>query len=436
MTAEPQSVGEVAASRFGSKRLFRDAGSMASSSLVTAVLGLFFWVVAARLFPPEELGVMTAVLSVITAASLVVAASAGDPYISLLPAAGDSRELVYRRGQRVWLALALVGGIGGGLAAILMLPQLHKSVWVGVLIAVGVVGWSAFTLQNSTLVSIGRANWMPATSLAVSLGKILMLPLLAFVSARHSVELAFIIPAALTVLVVRPLIGRTVRDGRGLPMAAHLPERQALNDFNKLSAQMVTLAIFWMGATMLTPFMVTKFAGPAQGALFALCLTIVQTLDYIAAAMGVSLSVHASSAPEQGGAMARAVLLRSAIVLAVAAALLVAVVPLGLRLLQKEYGEMGSLEVVATLSVGSLIQVLYIVWTGLQRARRKMAAPLVFNVMAATLLYALIPTLSAKYGALGGAISLLIFQIFLACAACLYYVVNRSIGKRHRRSLP
>jgi O-antigen/teichoic acid export membrane protein len=425
LTADPESVVEVATSRFGTNRLFRDAGSMATASVATAALGFVFWAVAARLFPPEELGVMTAVLSVITAVSLVVAASAGDPYISLLPAAGPARERVYRRGQRVWFAMALVCGVAGALVTIFALPQVHKSVWVGVVVAVGVVLWSGFILQNSTMTSIGRANWMPATNVAASLGKILLLPLLTLASVSNSVELAFIIPAGLAVVVVRPFIIRRIRTGRDLPMTATVPEDRIMGEFNRLSVQMVILVVFWMGASTLTPFLVTKFAGPAEGALFALCLTIVQTLDYIAAAMGVSLSVHASSAPEHGGSMARAILIRSTAVVAVVAVLMVAVVPIGLRLLQEQYGQMGSLAVIATLCVGSLFQVFYIVWAGLQRARRKMRAPLVFNVLAAILLYSLIPTLSGEYGAVGGAIAMFASQFFLACAGTTFYVVSR-----------
>jgi Na+-driven multidrug efflux pump len=86
---------------------------------------------------------------------------------------------------------------------------------------------------------------------------------------------------------------------------------------------------------------------------------------------------------------------------------------------------MGSVAVIATLCVGSLFQVFYIVWAGLQRARRKMRAPLVFNVLAAILLYSLIPTLSGEYGAVGGAIAMFASQFFLACAGTTFYVVSR-----------
>ena len=398
---------------------------MASSSIISAALGIVFWTVAAKLYPPEQLGVMTAVLSVITAVSTMAAASAGDAYQSLLPAAGPARWRVYSRGQRVWLCAALAGGVGGGLATVLSLPQVHKSISVAALVAFGIVAWSAFSLQSSTLTSLGRAKWLPAAILVNSVGKVLLLLVLAYTLVDHSVELAFIIPAAIIVLLLRPVIVRVVKSGRDLPTTATVPEAQVLGEFNKLSMQMVSLSILSMGSVMLTPFLVTKFAGPADGALFALCLTIVQTLDFIGAAMGVSLVVHASSAPEHGASMARSILTKTTLVVAAGAVLFVAVVPVGLRFLQPQYGELGPVGVIAMLSVGAVVHVPYIVWAGLQRARRQMRAPLLCNFVAAILLFALLPALSSRYGGSGGALALLIPQVFLACAAGIHYLVHR-----------
>lgn len=87
-----------AAPFFGAKRLNRDAVLMAFSSVANAALGMVFWAFAAKVFKPEQLGVMTAVLSVIVSVSLVVAAGVGDAYTALLPAVGPARRSVFRRG--------------------------------------------------------------------------------------------------------------------------------------------------------------------------------------------------------------------------------------------------------------------------------------------------------------------------------------------------
>ena len=54
-----------------------------------------------------------------------------------------------------------------------------------------------------------------------------------------------------------------------------------------------------------------------------------------------------------------------------------------------------------------------------------MRAPLLCNFVAAILLFALLPALSSRYGGSGGALALLISQVFLACAAGIHYLVHR-----------
>src|SRR5882724_1578710 len=112
-------------SRFGASRLYRDAGAMVTSSVANAILGVGYWAIAAKMFPPEKLGVMTAVLAVIVAVAVVMAAGVGDAYTALLPAAGAARPALYRRGQRVFFGLAAVTGIGAAICTTTLLPHVR-----------------------------------------------------------------------------------------------------------------------------------------------------------------------------------------------------------------------------------------------------------------------------------------------------------------------
>jgi O-antigen/teichoic acid export membrane protein len=424
MTAAPV-VDGATKTRFGAKRLYRDAGSIATSSAANAVLGMAFWVFAAKILPPERLGVMTAVLSVIVATGLVVATGVGDAYTALLPAVGPARPTVFRRGQRVFLSLALVAGVAAAIATTTMLAEVRGSVAVGVLVAVGTLVWAAFTLQNSTLSALGRASWLPAANIASSLGKIALVPLFVVTVGWHSVELAFVVSAAVVVLVLRPAILRMVDSGDDLPMHDTVPPQRARREFDRLVVRTLTSVALSLGVLTVTPFLVTAFAGPSQGALFALSLSIVQTLDFIGAALGVSLVVHASSAPDQATKMARDILIKTALLATVGAVLITVVAPVALRLLNKQYGEMGATAVIAVLSAGSVVRTVYIVWAALQRARRQMTWLLVMNFVTCALLLAVIPTMSDRHGALGGAIALLVAQSVLSLGAVVHFVISR-----------
>lgn len=416
--------------RFGVTRLYRDASSMAIASIANAALGVVFWAVAAKLFVPHELGVMTAVLSVITSVGVVVASGIGDSYTALLPALGGDRSHFYRRGQRIFLALAVVSAMASAWCIVSLLDTVSGSVGLAVLVAVGVLLWSAVVLQNSTLVALGRARWLPVANIALSAGKLVLLLLFAGLFSWHPVELSVVAAALAIVAVLQPLIRRIVDSGEDLP-PSRIAGGLGVRHFYTFVMQTTVSSALSMGLFLVTPFLVTVFAGPAQGALFALSLALVQSLDLIGAAMSMSLVVHASSSPEDAGVMARSILFRSTVLSVVGAAFLVAVAPYGMRFLNAQYGAMGATSVIATLAVGTICRLLYQVWSGLQRARRSMLAPLVLNVISAAILLGSLPALCRAHGALGGAFALLLAQLGLAAGIVMTFV----IGHRRRSEI-
>lgn len=414
-------------SRFGAQRLYRDAGSMATSSIANGVLGIAFWALAAKMFPPEQLGVMTAVLAVIMSVGVVVSTGVGDAYTALLPAVGNDRPHFYKRGQRVFFGLAGVSGIVAAICTITWLTEVHRSVAVGALVAVGTLVWATASLQNATLAALGRAQWLPAVNIALSLGKIALLPLLALTWNWHPVEVSSVVAAAVMVLVMRRAIVRVINSNVDLPASA-IPAGSSAAAFNTFVAQTILSSGVTMGAFLVTPFLVSVFADAKQGALFALSLSIVQALDLLGAALSMSLVVHASSSPEHAGAMARAIMIRIVLLTTIGAAVIIAVAPIGLRLLNPEYGALGATYVIAVLAVGGVLRCTYQVWCGLQRARRKMTAPLVLNVTTAIVLLATMPGLCGAYGALGGAVALLLASLAMTLGIVVHFEVSR-----HRR---
>jgi O-antigen/teichoic acid export membrane protein len=298
-----------------------------------------------------------------------------------------------------------------------------------VLVVVGILAWSALTLQNSTLVALGRARWLPAANVAVSLGKIALLPLLAIAHVWHAVEFSFVLAAILTVAVLRPTIVRVIDSGDDLPDVS-TAGAISTRTFDRFVAQTTVSSALSMGLVNVTPFVVTVFSGPKEGALFALSLSIVQALDFMGAALVVSLVVHASSTPAEAGAMARAILIR-VLVLAVTGGLALSLVaPIALRWLNPHYGSMGATAVISVLSVGTVFRCTYMVWAGLQRSRRNMKMPLLFNFFCAVLLLSIMPALTSDHGALGGAIALLLSQLAVITAICGHVLFTRRRGRR------
>jgi O-antigen/teichoic acid export membrane protein len=418
-----------APSRFGAKRLYRDAGALATTSIANAALGMVFWVFAAKTLPPARLGVMTAILAVIVSTGMVVALGVGDVYTTLLPAVGEARRVVFRRGQRVFLTLSLIASVGAAIATTLFLRDVRGSVGVAVVVAGGTLAHAAFILQNPTLISLGRARWLPAMSIVTSSGRIVLLALLAATVRWHSVELAFVIPAAAVVIALRAPIVRAIDSGKDLPSTTAMSETEALAEFNRLVIRTLATVTMSLGVLTVTPFMVTIFAGPSQGALFALSLSIAQALDFLGEALGISLVVHGASTPTLADKMARAVLIKSAILTTSGAVLIAALAPIALRLLNPQYGAMGGTWVIAVLCIGSVIRKGYTVWSAIQLIHRNMMTVLAVNVVSGVLLLAVLPGLSAAHGAVGSAFAMLLAQSVLSAGALTHFIVTHRARK-------
>jgi O-antigen/teichoic acid export membrane protein len=429
VTTEERAVlrGATPKREFGVTRLYRDAGSMASSSVLSAALGVAFWALAAKRFPPNELGVMTAVMAVIVSTGVVVASGIGDAYTALLPAVGEARPQLYRRGQRTFWMIAIVSGACAAAGTVLLLEEVRGSFGVAVLVAVGVVVWSAVNVQSSAVVALARARWLPIANTATGLFKIALLPLLAATLHWHAVELSVVVASTALAIVLRPAIFRVINTTTDLP-AATLSGDAAMRMFNGFLAQSIASSGLNFGVLMLSPFLVTAISGPEQGALFALALSLVQVLDLIAIAMAVSLVVHASSTPEAAWSMARSVLLRTVALSVTGAALMIALAPTALRILDPVYGELGATSVIATMCAVCVVRTVYTVWSGLQRARRNIKVPLRFNLAFAIAVPTLLFGLCPAHGAVGGAFGILLAQSALSLAAATHLIVN------HRRT--
>ena len=417
------------APRFGASRLYRDAASLASSYVVSALFGMVFWAVAARMVPPERLGVMTAVLAAITAPSLVLAAGIGDAYTSLLPTVGRARAAVYHRGQRIYLVVSALSGIVGGVATVTLIDEVRASVAVAVLVAAGTVVVAGFTLQTNTIVAIGRARWMLAVNGVIGVLRIGLLVAFAMSFVWHDVELAFVLASALVLLTLRPVIGRIVESSDGMPDTATLSADESIREFDRFVVRTFAAVALSLGVLAITPFLVTAFGGPREGALFALSLSIVQTLDFIGTALAVSLVVHASNAPETAEPMARSILVKAFVLAVVGAVGLVAIAPTVLRMLNPEYGQMRAGAVIAVLCVASVVRTFYMVWAALQRSRRNMRALLVLNACATVTLFSTLPWLTEAHGAFGGALAILLAQTLLSIGAGVHFAMTRSTTK-------
>jgi O-antigen/teichoic acid export membrane protein len=415
MTALPTaSIAPTAIPKRGGK-LYRDAAALASSSMLTAVLGMGFWAICARVVPPAELGVQTALLSIIVAPALVVASGVGDAFTALVPASGPARAAVVRRGYRMLLVMAATAGAVAAVVAVTALPQVRGSIGTGLLVFTGVLIWSLFVVQDPALTSMRRAHWLPPENGSVSIAKIAALPVAMAIGIFDPVVVATLIPSVIAVCVLFPYVrrtARTLRDDGSVTVVTG-----ALDEMPTLVTRTTTSVALSLGTLTVTPFMVTAAAGPVQGAVFSLCLSIVQALDFVGAAMGVSLVVHAAANAHEAGRMALSVFKRTVTVVGAGALVLVVVAPYVLRVLNARYIDLHGPAIIAILAVGSFARSIYVIWAALQRARRRMRDLLLLNSVAAAFVFSSMTYSAHRWGAVGAAGVIAGAQLILSVGA-------------------
>lgn len=410
------------------RRMYVDAVALVGTAGLTAVIGFVFWAVAARLMPPERLGVEIALVSLVTAAASVCAVGTGNAFTALLPVAGRSAVARLRQGYCLVICTSLVVGTLAAVgAATFLRPGVH-GVLSAAAVGFSVVVWSLFVVQDPALIGMGRATWLPWENVGISLAKLALLPLLVGLSA-HPVLLAMVLPSAVAVGVVSgALVPRIARRRSALVSSAspHRPDvgAQAMRDFAVRDGGASALSL---GVLLLLPFLVTAVAGPVEGAVFGICLALAQGLDLVSAGTGVSLTVHAADRPAEAVRMAVAIWRRVAVLVAVGAVALSLLAPFALPLLGDAYVERGGVTIIIVLAVTSVIRTVFILWASLQRALQRTGLLLRVNTAVACTVVPLVVLLADRWGAVGGALGLAVGQCALTGGILIHLFVTRRV---------
>jgi O-antigen/teichoic acid export membrane protein len=160
---------------FCSDSLFRNSMYLMLSTAVMAFLGFFFWIINARLFTPEQVGIGTTLISVMTLISTFSLLGLGNSLIKYLPASE-------RKNDKINTAFALVG-LTSIIAAILYLvfletfsPKLlfvRESLVFSLLFIFFIVFSSLSTISENVFIAYRSAKYVLIKNTAWSLAKII-----------------------------------------------------------------------------------------------------------------------------------------------------------------------------------------------------------------------------------------------------------------------
>ncbi|WP_241778023.1 lipopolysaccharide biosynthesis protein [Streptomyces sp. CT34] len=278
---------------------------------VSGLLGLGFWLVAARYYTADAVGQGSAAVAAMKLLAGLTAVTLTGTLARFIPVAGrTTARLVLRSyaGSAAVVALA---------AAVFLLALddwgpsyrfLHGP-WGGLGFTAAVVAWSLLTLQDAVLTGLRSALWVPVGNVAFSAVKLGLLVVFAAALPAAGVFVSWAAAIAVSVLPLGLLVFRRLIPGhiRDTGPGARPP---TLRQMARFLAGDCTGSLFSLAVVYLVPVLVAAQVGAADNAYFYITTTIAGTVNLLALNMGASLTVEGAHDPARLAHNTRAVLRR------------------------------------------------------------------------------------------------------------------------------
>ena len=270
-----------------------DSAAIVLTYFATAGAGMAFWIAAARLIPAHELGVQTALLSLITTIGTVTAYGVGSAYKAMLSVPGCPRSKRMLDGLVITIGCSCAAGLIGGIIAG---DFVGGGIVGAVVVSTGSVLMSLFVLKDAALIGLHAAHWLPIVNLLAVVLKIALVCVLATMVGFSAVW-ATLVPTAIgalfVFLILTPRLLRRDRIGTEPIHDARL-SRKNMGAFAFRDGIASTTSF---GLILVLPFMTTWIAGPVPGATLALAFVVAQALDFVPDGIGAALTAHMARDP-------------------------------------------------------------------------------------------------------------------------------------------
>ncbi|MFI6739920.1 lipopolysaccharide biosynthesis protein [Nonomuraea sp. NPDC050451] len=275
--------------------LFRQGYALMANTVVTGVLGMGYWLLAARLYSPEEFGRGQAVITAMRLFASLTALGFVGALARFLPVAGRRTPELALRGYGL---AAATGGVAA-LGFLLTLPMWGKTYsvlsgfWPGLFFLASVLVWAVFTLQDVVLTGLRRATFVPLNNLVFGIVKMGLLVALAGALPSGGIFVSWVIPTALALIPVNWLIFAVVVP-RHVEKSDAAQEPPRLREIGRFLAGDFPGTLSILGIVYLVPVVVATQVGEATFGRFSMAHTLASMIELLAMNMAVSLTVEGS----------------------------------------------------------------------------------------------------------------------------------------------
>ncbi|MEU0055240.1 lipopolysaccharide biosynthesis protein [Streptomyces sp. NPDC006334] len=338
------------------------------STGVSAVLGLGFWLVAARCYTEEAVGQGSAAIAAMRLLASITATTMIGAVVRFVPRAGRvTGSLVWRTYAASSVVVAVAGvvflltlDLWGASYAPLGTPL------AGAAFVVACVAWALLTLQDGVLTGLRRSGWVPVGNAVFSVGKLILLFVFAGAVPVLGIFVSWAVAIVFSTLPLGWLIFRRLIPAQAAADRDLEPPR--LREMGRFLAGDSLGALFSLAMINLLPVMVAVRFSAAENGYFYVAYTVGGTMEFMAINMASSLTAHASHDPGQLADGVRGALRRMIVLLVPVVLVLVLFAPRILLPFSEDYAEHGT-TVLRLLAAGALPRVVVELYIGVLRVQ-------------------------------------------------------------------
>lgn len=401
--------------------LFRNAYALVINTGITAVLGFVYWVIAARLFTTNDVGLAAAAISAMTLLAGISLLNLEAVLVRFIPIAGRKTRRLVLGVFVVCTLLAVVTSTIFIFGLPLWAPSLDflASKFGGLGFIGATLAWIYFVLMDGILVGLGRSVWVPVENALFGAAKLAFL--LAFVgSGPFGIFASWPLAAALvvipfTLLILLRFIPAHME--QSVPGGVELT-RETLRSY---AAGDYVGSVFDLAAISLLPLIVTHFAGAEENAYFYQGWIIAYTLILVANNTSRAFTVEAARDASQLHSYGRVVLMHTLKLLAPIVAAVVILAPWILRVFGPEYAAEGTLTL-RILALAALPHTVILLGLVTARLQHQLRIVIVIQAVIAIVTLGTAVMLVERLGSLGAAIGWFSSQLSVAVVLLATYL--------------
>ncbi len=355
--------------------LYRNGYALVANTVVTAGLGALYWVVAARFFSAEAVGINAAALSVMVLIANLSQLNLKTALNRFVPDAGGWTSQLIGGAYLVAAPVAVIASIVFLIGQPTWAPGLEV-LRSSPLAIIGFVAattcWTVFVLQDAALTGLRKATWIPPENTFYGLAKIGLLFAFAVSAPTLGIFASATLPLLFVIVPVNVLIFR-----RAVPHHVGVSRTETTRIDSRIVARFAAADFFASLSSLvsisLMPVLVLSFAGAEANAYFFLAWTIAYTLYLIGSNTGMSLITEAALAPHKLQTLSRRVLLQTSGIVIPTAAALAVFAPLVLGIFGPDYASQGS-AVLRLLVLAAIPHTVFALNVSMLRAEQRMRA--------------------------------------------------------------